>query len=121
MRWGRAVPFVVNVVPICVFLTFELDAPFLPSFFILAAGVSVVLLYGVFLRFFGLELCCGPVLEEVSRDLPDGPGVASVSVPVEVEAADRAAGHQHRLGRDRRRASRRPTTPAWASSASACS
>jgi adenylate cyclase len=82
VRWGRAVPVVVNVVPISAFLCVELDAPFWPSFFILALGVSVVLLYGVFLRFFGLELILRPVLEEVSHDLPDGPGIASVSVPL---------------------------------------
>lgn len=82
VRWGRAVPFVLNVVPISIFLTIELEAPFLPSFFILGAGVSIVLLYGVFVRFFGLELWLRPVLEAASRDLPDGPGVASVSVPV---------------------------------------
>jgi adenylate cyclase len=82
VRWGRAVPFVLNVVPIAAFLTVELDAPFWPSFFILAAGCSVVLLYGVFLRFFGLELVLRPVLEQVSCDLPDGPGVASISVPL---------------------------------------
>jgi len=82
VRWGRAVPGVLNDVPISAFLTYELDARFWPSFLILAAGVSVVLLYGVFLRFFGLELVLRPVLEEVSRDLPDGPGVASVSVPL---------------------------------------
>lgn len=82
VRWGRAVPFIVNVVPISVFLTIELDVPFFPSFFILGAGVSIVLLYGVFVRFFGLELWLRPVLEAASRDLPDGPGVAKVSVPV---------------------------------------
>jgi class 3 adenylate cyclase len=82
VRWGRAVPFLVNVIPISAFLTVELDARFWPAFFILAAGVSVVLLYGVFLRFFGLELVLRPVLEEVSCDLPDGPGVASVSIPL---------------------------------------
>jgi class 3 adenylate cyclase len=82
VRWGRAVPFLLNVVPISVFLTVELGVPFWPSFFILAAGVSIVLLYGVFLRFFGLELVLRPVLEEVSCDLPDGPGVASVSIPL---------------------------------------
>ncbi|WP_445152234.1 adenylate/guanylate cyclase domain-containing protein [Baekduia sp. Peel2402] len=82
VRWGRAVPFVLNVVPISVFLTFELDVAFFPSFFILAAGVSIVLLYGVFVRFFGLELWLRPALEAASRDLPDGPGMASVSVPV---------------------------------------
>jgi adenylate cyclase len=82
VRWGRAVPFLVNVIPISVFLVYELDAQLWPAFFPLAAGVAVVLLYGVFLRFFGLELVLRPVLEEVSKDLPDGPGVASVSVPL---------------------------------------
>lgn len=82
VRWGRAVPFLLNVVPISIFLTLELNAPFWPSSFILAAGVSVVLLYGVFVRFFGLELWLRPVLEAASRDLPDGPGIARVSVPV---------------------------------------
>jgi adenylate cyclase len=55
---------------------------FWPSFFILAAGCAVVVLYGVFLRFFGLELALRPVLEEVSADLPRGPGVARVSLPL---------------------------------------
>jgi adenylate cyclase len=82
IRWGRAVPFLLNVVPIAAFLTAELDARFWPAFFILAAGCSVVVLYGVFLRFFGLEQGLRPVLAEVSRDLPDGPGVASVSIPL---------------------------------------
>jgi class 3 adenylate cyclase len=80
VRWGRAVPFLVSVVPIAAFLTLELDVPFWPSFFILAAGCSVVVLYGVFLRFFGLELVLRPVLQEVAGDLPDGPGMASVTV-----------------------------------------
>jgi class 3 adenylate cyclase len=82
VRWGRAVPFLLNVVPIAAFLAIELDVPLWPSFLILAAGCSVVLLYGVFLRFFGLELVLRPVLEEVSGDLPDGPGMARVSVPL---------------------------------------
>jgi adenylate cyclase len=82
VRWGRAVPFVVNVVPISVFLTYELDATFWPSFFILAAGVSVVLLYGVFLRFFGLELILRPVVEMVAEDLPDGAQLGDVSLPL---------------------------------------
>src|SRR5205085_7245513 len=67
VRWGRAVPFLVNVIPISVFLVYELDAELWPAFFPLAAGVAVVLLYGVFLRFFGLELVLRPVHEVVSR------------------------------------------------------
>jgi adenylate cyclase len=81
-RWGRAVPVLVNVVPISVYLTIELHARAWPSFPILGAGVSVVLLYGTFLRFFALEFILRPVLAEVSCALPDGAqlGRAGVSL-----------------------------------------
>lgn len=82
VRWGRALPIVLNVLPIAAYLTWELGVAFFPNLFILAAGVSVVLLYGVFLRFFGLELVLRPVLEEVSCDLPDGAELRDVSVPL---------------------------------------
>jgi class 3 adenylate cyclase len=82
IRWGRAFPFVVNVVPIAAYLTAELHVDAVPNFFILAAGCSVVLLYGVFLRFFGLELVLRPVTELASCDLPDGATFGRVSVPL---------------------------------------
>jgi methyl-accepting chemotaxis protein len=57
-------------VPISLYVVWELDQPFLPAFPILLAGTSVVLLYGVLLRFFGMETITRPVLEEVSREVP---------------------------------------------------
>jgi adenylate cyclase len=82
VRWGRALPFVLNVLPITAYLTWELGATFPAGFLILAAGVSVVLLYGLFLRFFGLELVLRPVLQAASCDLPDGAVLPGVSVPL---------------------------------------
>jgi class 3 adenylate cyclase len=81
MRWGRAIPFVVNVAPIAAFLAWELGTD-VGGFLVLAAGSSVVLLYGVFLRFFGMELVLRPVLEAASSDLPDGASLGRVSVPL---------------------------------------
>jgi class 3 adenylate cyclase len=70
LRYRRALPAVLNVVPISLYVVWELDQPFLPAFPILLAGTSVVLLYGVLLRFFGMETITRPVLEEVSREVP---------------------------------------------------
>lgn len=83
LRWGRALPFVLYVVPISVYLSFELTGKFVvPTFLILVAGSSVVLLYGIFLRFFAVELMMRPVLRKVSCDLPDGAPLGRVSVPL---------------------------------------
>lgn len=83
LRWGRAVPFVLYVVPVSIYLTFELVGRFtVPTFLILVAGSSVVLLYGIYLRFFAVELMLRPVLTEVSCDLPDGAPLGRVSVPL---------------------------------------
>ena len=80
IRWGRFFPFVLNVVPIAAYLTWELGVDVIHNFLILCAGCSVVLLYGVFLRFFGLELILRPVVELVAEDLPDGAELGNVSV-----------------------------------------
>jgi adenylate cyclase len=82
IRWGRFFPFVLNVVPIAAYLTWELGADVVPNFLILCAGCSVVLLYGVFLRFFGLELILRPVVELAAEDLPDGAQLGQVSLPL---------------------------------------
>jgi class 3 adenylate cyclase len=67
----RALAVLANVVPISVFVTWQLglSAASLP---VIAAGAAVVLAYGVLLRFLGMELLMRPVLEEVSLGLPDG-------------------------------------------------
>jgi class 3 adenylate cyclase len=82
IRWGRFFPFALNVVPIAAYLTWELGVNVVPNFLILCAGCSVVLLYGVFLRFFGLELILRPVVEMVAEDLPDGAQLGHVSLPL---------------------------------------
>ncbi len=70
LRYRRALPAVLNVVPISLYVVWELEQPFLPAFPILLAGTSVVLVYGVLLRFFGMEAITRPVLEDVSREVP---------------------------------------------------
>lgn len=82
IRWGRFAPIALNVVPIAAYLTWELGSDVWPNFLILCAGCAVVLLYGLFLRFFGLELILRPVVERVSRDLPDGAELGQVSLPL---------------------------------------
>jgi class 3 adenylate cyclase len=70
-----------NLVPISVYVTAELGKPWWTGFVILA-GAAVVLLYGLILRFFATELTMRPVLEEVSKDLPDGADLGDASVPL---------------------------------------
>lgn len=83
VRWGRALPFVLYVVPISAYLAHELTGGFVvTTFLILVAGSSVVLLYGIFVRFFAGELLLRPVLADISRDLPDGVQLRRVSVPL---------------------------------------
>jgi class 3 adenylate cyclase len=83
VRWGRALPFVLYVVPISIYLDLELEGSVrLGTLLILAAGASIVLLYGLFLRFFAGELLLRPVLADISRDLPDGADLGRVSVPL---------------------------------------
>src|SRR5919204_1151911 len=66
LRYGRALPVVLNIVPISVYITLELGTQFVPSFVAVAAGTSIVLAYSAFLRFFAMELIARPVLEEVA-------------------------------------------------------
>lgn len=82
----RALPVALNIIPLSAFITYELGAPLWPSFFIVGAAASIVLLYAAFLRFFGIELVVRPVLERISEDLPDDArfGPATVSVRMRV-------------------------------------
>jgi adenylate cyclase len=66
----RAYPVLGNILPFCAFATWELGLDWW-SFFFLAAGGAVVLIYGVFLRFFVTELVLTPVVEDVARELPE--------------------------------------------------
>jgi class 3 adenylate cyclase len=78
---GRWIAVLFNVAPVALFVTLLLDLTPL-SFFILAAGAAVVLVYGVMLRFFGMELLLRPVLGDVSRTLPDGADLGGTRIPL---------------------------------------
>lgn len=68
-RW-RAVPVFTSVIPFSAFTTLLLGLPW-QSFLLIALGGLVAVVYGMFLRFLAHELALRPVIEQVSRDLPD--------------------------------------------------
>ena len=64
---------VVGIVSVALVLRVRTStSPCWLAFPVLVAGASVVVAYGVFLRFFAIELIVRPVLADVARDLPDG-------------------------------------------------
>ena len=81
VRARGVIAMVLNVVPISIYLTIELGRG-IQSLPILLASTTIVLLYGVFLRFFALEAIVRPVLEDVSPDLPDGVALGAVTAPM---------------------------------------
>ncbi len=82
LRYRRFLPLIANTVPIAIYVTVELEEEFFPWFLVLAAGAGIVLLYGVFLRFFALELIMRPVLEQISGDIPDGTELGKATLPL---------------------------------------
>jgi adenylate cyclase len=70
---------VMNLVPVSIYITAQLGLRW-PACFIILAGASVVLLYGLLVRFFVSELVLRPVLEAISVDLPDEEALESSSV-----------------------------------------
>lgn len=78
---GRWIAVLFNVVPVALFVTLLLGLEPV-AFFILAAGAAVLLVYGVLLRYFGMEVLLRPVLEDMSCDLPDRGALRVASVPL---------------------------------------
>jgi class 3 adenylate cyclase len=72
----------VSIVPISVYIYYELHRPGIATLLILFAGTGVVLLYGVFLRFFLTELILRPVVADIAADLPDGAELGKRTVPL---------------------------------------
>ena len=72
----------VSIVPISVYIYYELGRPGLTTLVILFAGTGVVLLYGVFLRFFLSELILRPVVADIADELPDGAELGKRTVPL---------------------------------------
>jgi adenylate cyclase len=79
VSYRRPLAIAMNIVPISVFITAYLDLRWY-SLPILLAGATVVLLYGVFLRFFALEQVLRPVLADLSLSVPGG--IVSDGAPV---------------------------------------
>lgn len=69
-RAWRFVPVFTSVIPFSAFTVLVLGLPW-SSFLFIAAGGLVAVVYGLFLRFLAHELALRPVIEAVSRDLPD--------------------------------------------------
>jgi class 3 adenylate cyclase len=82
LRALRCAWIVISVVPITAYIYLELDTPGITTFLILMAGTSVVLMYGVFLRFFMSELILHPVIADVADELPDGAELGKRTVPL---------------------------------------
>ena len=67
-EWKR-VPLLLTIPALCVYITLELDLAALALAFLFIGSV-IVLVYGLFLRFFAMELALRPVIEDVSAGLP---------------------------------------------------
>src|SRR3954454_3600840 len=72
----------VSIFPISIYVYYELDTPGIATFLILVAGTSVVLMYGVFLRFFMSELILHPVVADIADELPAGADLGTRTVPL---------------------------------------
>jgi adenylate cyclase len=70
LRRMRTYPFVVAYLPFMAFTTWELGLPWY-SYLILSVVGTVVLSYGLIIRYFTMEVVVRPVLEEVAKGLPD--------------------------------------------------
>jgi adenylate cyclase len=80
VRRRRFLLLLFNIVPISVFACWRLDYPFWSGAPILMAASAIVLLYGVLLRFFAMEIITRPVLEDVSRDVPPDAATQNASI-----------------------------------------
>jgi class 3 adenylate cyclase len=72
----------VSILPISIYIYTELGSPGITTLLVLFAGTAIVLMYGVFLRFFMTELILHPVLADVAGELPDGAELGKRTVPL---------------------------------------
>lgn len=77
----RALPFLLNVVPMSLYIWWELDAS-LVALPVIAVGASVTVAYGLFLRFFGMEQVLRPVLQEVAEQIGGGASLRARALPL---------------------------------------
>jgi adenylate cyclase len=69
VRAVRLYPFVFSYLPFVAFATWEIGLPWY-SFAIIAGAGTVVIAYGLIVRYFTMEVVTRPVLENVARELP---------------------------------------------------
>jgi adenylate cyclase len=82
-RW-KWVPPLLTMPPVAIYATLELGLPFY-SGLVIFAGAFVLLSYGGTLRFFSIELAMRPVLEHVSRALPQDFELGRGGVPLRIK------------------------------------
>ncbi len=80
-RSARTLLMIGGVIPITAFITVYLGLTWY-AWLILLAGGFVVLMYGAFLRFYGIEVILRPVLAALSEQLPDTPATSVRSIPL---------------------------------------
>ncbi|HVS29760.1 MAG TPA: adenylate/guanylate cyclase domain-containing protein, partial [Solirubrobacteraceae bacterium] len=80
LRHGRY-PLLLGALPACAYIVWELDLP-LVSWLVLAGAALVLLLYGLMIRFFAMELAMRPVVEDIARVLPDGVALGRAGLPL---------------------------------------
>jgi len=81
VRLARKYPFIFAYVPFMVFVTAYLHLAWY-LFFILAAAGTVVLAYGLIVRYFTIEIVSRPVLEELAKGLPADFELPSLALPL---------------------------------------
>jgi adenylate cyclase len=83
LRRVRKYPFLFSYLPFIAFATVELSLPWY-SFFILSVVGTVVLAYGLIVRYFTMEVVARPVLEQVAADLPHDIVIEAPGLPLRV-------------------------------------
>jgi class 3 adenylate cyclase len=78
---GRWVAVLGNTIPISLFITLLLDLTPV-AFGLCLVGSGIVLVYGVLLRFYGMELLLRPVLEDIAHELPDRAELTVTRIPL---------------------------------------
>jgi class 3 adenylate cyclase len=81
IRATKVQPLVFNALPFSIYATVELGLPAYSVLIILAGG-AVLVLYGLIVRFFAMELTMRPVLEDVASHLPADVELAAAGLPL---------------------------------------
>jgi len=81
IAFRHALPFLLNVVPMSLYLWWELDAS-LVALPVVTAGATVSVAYGLFLRFFGMEQILRPILQDVAGQIGGGASLRARALPL---------------------------------------